>query len=399
MDGIPLRLHFPGADLEEVQNTFNPQKEVSSILEFAVNKFPDKVLPTSHIFVLNDQKYDLISPNVLISSLNFRPQQQVLIIPEIYKITIADPKKKVYTMDIRTSFKVIELLQYVCVQSQLRDPRFYQMVSNQTGQKGLALDPDETFTSQAPYVFSFSVEELSPKSVNSILVEDFLNNRFPWTMKDATYIIGSLIHIKLGPYKSSIQRAEIEREARPFFPLSIISKGSENIDVIKNLTKNSVDIYKKLKIQDPIPTLNDYIMALPHFSSINCNGERFSTPLGSKRANHEKVQVSLLFSSILLYKLGTSTVLETYYLSNLQKVRYEGNTSFSYEYDIPQKGGIHQIQITLDPADGEAIITALKERLKVPSATRRSGDKGSSDDSRDITIPSFAAQFTLYSHS
>lgn len=379
---VTVRILFPQTNLNVVEHNFNIDKEVTAILEYAIQCFPDKVLPSSQIYVSNDQHlYDFISPETKINDLKYSQQQQMLVVPESYSITIQDPLNRTISMSIKSNFLVREIVRTVCVQSQLLDPRFYVMTA-----KNVVLDQDGTFAAQAPFASQFNLTRLETDQLCQLLQSDFISGTLSCTDKDIPYVMASFLLKQNGPYKSSDTKQVLEAELAKFVPRSIQEP--------KKFISDAVSTYKKLKATDSFTNdFVDYLLNYIHFMSIVVNAERYQGLIG-KKPSKDKVTISLGYSVLKFYKQNSTNFIDQYNLTAMRNLQMEGLDSFKFEYDTP-KG---PIQVRCQANDEmQNIFNTIVGRLKSPGAKRGSDTRGSSDSFASVAIPSFAQLFSYYS--
>jgi hypothetical protein len=93
-----------------------------------ISQFPKDVLPSSQIFIQNEQhSYEFVSPDTKISELHLSTQQHVLVVPEIFDLTITNPSGQQHTLKVRNNYILGDVIKQICIKSQLLDSKFYQV--------------------------------------------------------------------------------------------------------------------------------------------------------------------------------------------------------------------------------------------------------------------------------
>lgn len=379
---VTVRILFPQTNLNVVEHNFGIDKEVTAILEYAIQCFPDKVLPSCQIYVSNEQQtYDYLSPETKLGDLKMSQQQQLLVVPESYQITIQDPFNRNISLTINSNFLIREVIRTVCIQSQLLDPRYYTISSKNT-----TLEQDGTFASQAPFASQFVISRLETEQLCTLLQNDFIAGSLSCNDKDVSYVMASFLVKANGPYKSSDSKQVIEAELQKLLPRTIHDP--------KKFLSDAFSTYKKLKPTDSFTNdLVDYLLNYIHFNSIVINGERYMGLVG-KKPSKDKVTISLGYSVLKFYKQNSTTFLDQFNLIGLKNLQMEGLDTLRYEFDSPK--GVIQVRIT-SSEDIQHIFKTIVQRLKSPGAKRGSDSRGSSDSFATIAIPPFAQLFSYYS--
>ena len=377
---ISLRLLFPQVGIPEDVHAFNVNKDVSAILEYSVSKYQGKVLPSSQIYISNEQHlYDLVPSGQPISKLKLNTQTQVVIVPESYVINITDPRNKTTPLKVKSTLLVGDIVRYICVHSRSQDPKFYQFSS-----KGSVFDHSLQLAAQAPFTKDFTISLLEPNALLQLLQKDFVEGKISCSEKEASYIIASLNISMNGPYKSSETKQMIEANLSKLIP--------KNMEP-KKILSNAVSLYKSLQMSPTlISDLCKNIMNLHHFYSMVMDGERYYGLIG-KKMSKDKVTISLGFSVLKFYKQGSLTVYDSYDLDKIKNLQKNEFNSFRFEY-ADQKG---TMQIKVVSADIDQMYKVITDRLKMPTSGRHSGSSCSGDAMDKLAIPPFAQLFSFYS--
>jgi hypothetical protein len=381
---VTLTVLLPKFGKNSLSHSFPLDAEVSAIAALALETYPDlpKVL---EIYTVNDQRqYTLVDPDEPISSLDLKPQQQFIVMPESYDLTFIDSQTaKEHRVRIYNTFTLADVMKNVCVKNQLLEPRFYSVLA---GTK--ELNNDDPITEQAPFVSSVTFQLASAQTIYDFLRMDFLNGAITCSAKDMHFIIASMLHVESGSSKSAARQV-FEKDPKAWIPKSFA--GDQGI--VKSIVKEVLALLKKVKLEKPIQETIDYIMKLQHFGAIVSNGERQLGPIGKAGAK-EKVTYSLKFACLQIYKQGGTVLLEQYNLVEMQALGMDGQHIIKFEYDFPERGGRHAVRCRAD--DAKVLFDAIVDHLRPPKRERgRGSGSRQSTDVEAVTgaIPTYLQSF------
>lgn len=384
---ITIRLSFPKFGIEEINFSVDTSKQATSILDYAISQHPDKIPPSSQLFMINEQRsYTYVNLSETIESLGFHANHQVIVMPEMYNLTFKDPNNKSHQIQIRNNYNIQEVLQMICIQNQLLDPKYYVATS---GSK--ELDFQEPITEQVPFADSVSFQLANPKDLFEILIQDFLNSELQCQQKEMYYIMALNLLINTGPYKSS-KTTQYEKDIKASIPKDLQNDPA----FLKNSLKYVISVYKKMKDSpNNYEDANKYIMSLQHFSSTVLNGERLLSS-DNKKTSKDKITASLNYAILRIYKQNTTSLLDQYNICDLQELLLDAKKNIEFSYDVAGKGKL-KISLSLGEKTKD-LFQLITERLKTPESGLKSsaGAKKETAHSEAITVPPFIIGFGSY---
>ena len=388
---IPLRISFPKHGLDDVLHSFSADRKAGSILEFVISKYPS-VQANSSIYVLNDQhKYSHVSPDEVLSDLDLKPQHSVLIIPETFVVDFIHMEGKTekghYSVEVSNESYVAEKLGFICLKNNLLDPMFYTVLS---GNKELV--QDESIVEQAPYAKSLTFRLLPTESIYDILIKDFTDSVLNCTLKDKQMIIMFILCVSFGAYKAA-QRPQYDQKIKDSVP----KKNKADASFVKAMVKSVIDIYKQTKPKaNPQKECVDFIMGLPHFSSIVVNGLRGSVSK-KRQVKPTKVTFSLNYSTLRVFKLDSASIIEQYSISKMIDPKIEDTSTLQFEYEIQGQVGRNTIKCRIDEKSDIFKIVVQRARSLIQRVGKGSAGSQAGAIFQSIQTPPFILGFNLFS--